>query len=167
MFTHNEMFAHNVMFHTHSVIDTRMSVIFERKVWLQHASVWFIHVECDFHTQSVISTRRVLFPHAVWFWHAQMSLRHLQLWFLHAECDVDTHECDYDTHDCDYDTHTCQNHTLCVEIILVYDVHMHSVMDTRTSVISERKMWLKHGRVWFIYVECDFHTQGAISTHRV
>jgi hypothetical protein len=46
----------------------------------------------------------------------------------------------YDTHESDYNTHTCQNHTLRAEITLLCDVHTHTVMNTRTSVISERKV---------------------------
>jgi hypothetical protein len=92
----------------------RTSVISERKVWFQHARVWFIYAKCGFHTQSVIFKRRVQFLHAVWCWNAQIRLRCSRLWFqhaqerfLHAECDVDTYECDYDNHESDYDTLTC------------------------------------------------------------
>jgi hypothetical protein len=39
-------------------------------VWLRHARVWFLSAECDFHTQSVIFTSKVWFPHKrAWFWH--------------------------------------------------------------------------------------------------
>jgi hypothetical protein len=69
------------------------------------------------------------------------------VWFVHAECGVDTYECGYDTQESDYDTHTCQNHTLRVEITLVCDVHTHTVMNTRTSVISEIKVRFQHARV--------------------
>jgi hypothetical protein len=144
--------------HMHTVMNTRTSVISEHKVW-------FICVECNFHTQSVFATRRVWFPNAVWFWQAKMWLRHLQMWFqhaqewfLHAECDVDTYEFDYVTQKIDYDTCTCQNHTLSVEITLLCDFHTHCVMNTRTNVISELKEWFQHARVWFIYVECDLYT---------
>jgi hypothetical protein len=122
--------------HTHTVMNTRTSVIYERKVWFQHARVWFIYLECNFYTQSVIATRRVWFPNAVWFWHAQMWLRHLQLWFqqaqnwfLHAECDVDTYECDYGT--C-----TCQNYNLPVEITICL-----------FCVIFTRILWWTHARM--------------------
>jgi hypothetical protein len=50
----------------------------------------------------------------------------------------------------------------------------HSVLITRTSVVSERKVWFQHARVWFIHAEfdfntkkCDFYTQSAISKRRV
>jgi hypothetical protein len=46
--------------------------------------VLFQHAECDFHTPSVIFTRRVWFQHA-------------RVWFLHAEYDFNTHECDFST----------------------------------------------------------------------
>jgi hypothetical protein len=70
---------------THTVMNTRTSVISERKVWFPHA-------ECDLYTQSVIATRRG--------------------WFLHTECDFQT-QCDFETHKCDYDTYNCVNITLC------------------------------------------------------
>jgi hypothetical protein len=138
-------------------MNTRTSVISERKVWFQHALVWFIYVECDFYTQSGKKLLR----------HLQLRFQHAQEWLLHAECDDDTYECDDDNHEKDYDTYTCQTRTMRVEITLLCDVHTYTVMNTRTSVISERKLWFQHARVWFIYVECDFHTQSVISTRRV
>jgi hypothetical protein len=123
--------------------------------------VWCWHVQCDVHkhkynfwTQSVISTRRV------WLRHSQLWFKHAQEWLLYAECDVAKNECDYDTHESDYDT-------LRVEITLVCDVHTHTVMNTRTSINSERKEWFQHARVWFTYVEWDFYTHSVISTRRV
>jgi hypothetical protein len=71
---------------------------------------------------------------------AYVCEHHTKEGFLHAECDVDTYECDYDTHENDYNTYTCQNRTLRVEITLLCDVHTHTVMNTRTSVISKRKV---------------------------
>jgi hypothetical protein len=47
-------------------------------------------------------------------------------------------------------------------------------MVTRTSVISESKvwfqhvrLWFQHARVWFIQAECDLYRQSAISTPRL
>jgi hypothetical protein len=51
---------------------------------------------------------------------------------------------------------------LCNTHRIVCDVHMHTVMTTRTSVISERKLLFQH--VCFIYAECNFHTQSVILT---
>jgi hypothetical protein len=65
----------------------------------------------------------------------------------------------FDTYECDYDTHESD--------VFLCDVYTHTVMNTRTSVISERKVWFQHARVWFIYVGCDFHTLSVISTRRV
>jgi hypothetical protein len=73
----------------------------------------------------------------------------------------------YGTNESDYDTCTSQNHNPPVEITLLCEFHTHTVMNKRTNVISERKVWLQHARVWFIYVQLDFHTQSVISTHRV
>jgi hypothetical protein len=88
------------------------------------------------------------------------------MWFIHAECDVDTYECNYDTQESYNDTHTCQNHTLRVEITLVCDVHTHTVMNTRTSVIYLRRVWSPHAECDF-YTQSNFHSQSAISTRRV
>jgi hypothetical protein len=76
--------------HSHSVMVTRTSVISARKVWFLHAEcylhakVWFLNVKCDYYIQSVISTCRVLFPHAVWFWNVRLWLRHVRVWFQHV-----------------------------------------------------------------------------------
>jgi hypothetical protein len=95
----------------------------------------------------------VMFPRLVW-----LILDAYKCNF-HTQCDFDTHKCDGDTHDCDINTHksdfytqsviltrlsvimthTCKDHTLRVEITLVCDVHTHTVINTRTSVIT-RKM---------------------------
>jgi hypothetical protein len=53
----------------------------------------------------------------------------------------------------------CRSHFLC-------DVHTLTVMNTRTSLISERKVWFQYARVWFTYVECNFHTQYDVETHK-
>jgi hypothetical protein len=96
-----------------------------------------------------------------------MGFQHAQGWFLHAESNVDTYECGYDTHESNNDTYTCLNHSLRVEKTLLWDFHTHTVKNSRTNVISERKVWFEHAWVWCIYVECDFHTQSVISTRRV
>jgi hypothetical protein len=57
-------------------------------VWFKHAQYWFLHVEYDFHTQSVI-----LYADYI------------------NECNFDTYEFDYDTLECDYDTLECDLHT--------------------------------------------------------
>jgi hypothetical protein len=125
-----------------------------------NSTVWFLHAECNFYTQSVISkrsvilTRRnvittlttvistrktVIFTRRVWCWHVWVWLwhsacrNHSFVWCSHAYCDEHTHECNFWTQ---------------------------SVNLTRTALIYIR-------RVWFIFVECEFHTQSVISTHRV
>jgi hypothetical protein len=148
---------------------TRTTVILERKVWYQHAHlcvskshcVWKLHSAWINHTLRVKTTicvnkshSCVLKSHFTFGNYSRACVYHsmrvniTQEWFIHPECDVDTYECDYDTHENDYDTHesdydtyTCQKPTLRVEITLLCDVHTHSVMNTRTSVISERKVW--------------------------
>jgi hypothetical protein len=91
----------------------------------------------------------VILERKVWY----QQYQHARVWFIYAKCD--------------FDTHTCQKHTLRVEITLVCDVHTYTVMNSRTSVISESKVWFQHARVWFIYVESDFSTQSVTSTRRV
>jgi hypothetical protein len=121
----------------------------------------FVRTHSVMFTRIDVHTRKWVYLHAkMWLRHLQLWFQNAQEWFLHAECGVDTYECDYDPHESDYDIHTCQNHTLRVEITLVCDVYMHAVMNTRTSVIYERK-------VWFIYVECNFYMQSLIRTRRV
>jgi hypothetical protein len=114
---------------------TRMTIISERKVWFQHVGECNFRTQCDFDTHKCDNNT-----------HTHKS------WFLHAECDVDTYEYDYDTH-------TCQNHTLHVEITLVSDVHTHTVISTRTSVIYIH-------RVWFLHAGCNFHTQCDVETQK-
>jgi hypothetical protein len=58
--------------------------------------------------------------------------------------------------------------TLCVQKSLLCVIFTRILWNyTRTSVISERKVWYQPAQVWFIYVECDFHTQSVISERRV
>jgi hypothetical protein len=122
--------------HTHSVMFTRIE-------WWSHARVWFLHADCNFQTQ----------------------------------CDFDTHKCDNDTNNCEINTHKSDNYTQSVMLTrmsvimtltkvittliratLLCDVHTHTMINTRMNVISERKVWFQHARVWFIYVECDLYT---------
>jgi hypothetical protein len=275
-------------------MNTRTSVISERKVWFQQARVWFIYVGCDFHTQSVISIRRVWLQHAECDFYTQSVIATRRVWFVHAKCNFQT-QCDFDMHKCDCDTyhscyhfrechnhtHTSQHHTLRVELTVVSVVitfvrvkitqrlditlclkqshaacgnHTTYINHTRACwnhtllseitlvrvfitvyvwtshkrVISTRRVWCWHAwvwlwhsrkwlrhlyvskpysacgnhsfvwcshaywdehthecnfwtqsvistrpsviyirRVWFIYVECDFHAQSLISQHRV
>jgi hypothetical protein len=149
--------------------------------------VWFIHVECDFHTQNVISIRSVR--------------------FLHAECNFQT-QCDFDTYKCDYDPYNydfitvcvwkshkrvistrrvwCwlvwvwlwhsrkwlrhlyvfKNHTMRVEITLLCDVHTHECNFWTQSVISTRTNVIYIRRVWFFKTECNFQTQCDFNTHK-
>jgi hypothetical protein len=118
----------SVMF-THIMWCSHAWVLFlnASKVWFQHTLVWFIHAECDFHTQcdfgthksdlytqsvilthtnvittltTVISTRtRVIFIRRVWFIHAVCDL------YMHTAHKRGTHKCDYETQNCDFNTH--------------------------------------------------------------
>jgi hypothetical protein len=150
--------------HTHTMMNTRTRVISERKVWFQHARVWFIYVECELYTQSVIATRRV------WFLHAECNFQ--------TQCDFDTHKCDDETYNCDCNTHNSDYYTQ--SVILTHKI----VIMTLTKVIMTlirvkitlwwthvRNFWTQSAiyirRVWFPHVECDFHTQRVISTRRV
>jgi hypothetical protein len=133
-------------FWTQSVISIHTSVIYISKVRISHA-------ECDFHTQSVTSTRR-------------LTLLHAQEWFLHAERDVDTYKW-WHSRKWLWHSYVVKPHSACRNHSCVCDVHTRTVMNTRTSVISERNLCISTRWVWFIYAECDFHTQSVISTHRV
>jgi hypothetical protein len=91
-YTQSTISTRRVWFHTQSVVSIHTRVILKRmRVNMTLTSVITIR-------SSVISTRRVYFPHALWCWHARMWLRHTRLWiqhtqewFLHAECDFDTY----------------------------------------------------------------------------
>jgi hypothetical protein len=144
---------------TRSVILTRTNeitplttVISTRRVWCWHVWVyiWLIRVKstlvCDVHThtvmntrtsyvwtQTVISTRtsviyicRVRFPyaewflHAVWCWHVWVWLWHSRKWLWHL--------------------YVLKPHSACRNHSCVCDVHTHTGMNTRTSVISTRRV---------------------------
>jgi hypothetical protein len=126
--------------HTHTVMNTRTSIISWRKVWFQHALVWFINAECDFHSHSVIST------HRVYFLHAEIN--------FHTKCDLETHKCDYDTHDCDFNMHKSDFYTQSVILTRM------SVITTRASVIYTRTSWIST-RYW----KNIFYTKYKIFLH--
>jgi hypothetical protein len=132
------------------VINTRTSVISERKVWFQIERVRFPHAECDFYTQSLISTRRVWCWHVwVWLWHSRDCLWH-SYHTLHVEI---TLVCGEHTHKCKFNTHEC-------------DLYMQ-------SAISTLRVWF-HSCVWCLLAywddhthECNFWTQSVIFICRV
>jgi hypothetical protein len=75
---------HNCVWCSYCDEHIRFSVIYESKVWFQHARVvisirrvWFLHEECNFHTQYDVETQKF---------------------------DDDTHNCDFNTHKSDYYT---------------------------------------------------------------
>jgi hypothetical protein len=81
-------------------------------------SVWFLHAECNFYTQSVISTRSVIY------------------------------KCDYDTHDCDFHTHKSEFYTQSVILTRMSVVMTRTtVINTRTMmrVTLKRKITKKSG----------------------
>jgi hypothetical protein len=102
---------------------------------------------------SVISERKVWFQQTrVWYTQSSISARRVR--FLHAECNCETHTHNYDTHNC--------------------DVHTHSVMVTRTCVISEHKVWFQQTRVViytcrvrFPHAERYFYAQSVIAARSV
>jgi hypothetical protein len=122
--------------------------------------VWFIHVECDFHTQSGSFTRIALdfFTQSVIFKRSVtrtnmittlttvittrkrvISTRRVWCWDVWA----------WLWHSRKWLRHLYVNHTLRVEITLLCDVHTHTVMNTRMNVIFTRS-------VWFLHAECNF-----------
>jgi hypothetical protein len=132
------------------VITTRSSV-------LRYARVCFIHTECNFYTQIVISTRTSVIitrPSVV----------------LHAEYAFYTHESKFDTYACEYDTHKCDFYTLeCFSNTQECDLNTHKInfythraISTHTSVILTPTNVITTLRVWFIHAECDVHIQRLI-----
>jgi hypothetical protein len=84
--------------HTHkcncwsqSVISTRTSVIYIIQSAISTLKVWFLHAECNFHTQCDGETHKCD--------------------FITQKSDFYTHECDLHTHECDLHTHECDLHT--------------------------------------------------------
>jgi hypothetical protein len=82
-----------------------MSLFSTGRVRYSHVECDFNMHECEFYSQIVIYTRRVLFPNAECDFHVNL-------------CDFDMHECDYDTHEYDFYTKnvistdkTCLQHT--------------------------------------------------------
>jgi hypothetical protein len=127
-----------------------------RIVWCSHTQ------ECNFWMQRVISTRRVLFLHAVWICQAQIWLKHVRMWSIHAKCNFHLQSV--------ISTHKSV-------VVIRMRVNM-----TLTSVIYTRKVrFLQHAQCRF-HTQCDFvmistrtrliftrrvwlYTQSVVSTH--
>jgi hypothetical protein len=108
-------------------------------VWLIHSFVWCSYAycdehshECNFGTQSAISTRTTM------IYTRRLRCWHVWVWLWH--------ESDYDT----------QNHTMRVEITLVCDVYSHNVMHTCTSVIFWNQSVIFARSVWFLPAEWNY-----------
>jgi uncharacterized membrane protein YwzB len=78
--------------------------MFTRILWWTHVRVKFLNGKCDFNTQkcdlymqSTISTRRV------WFLHAECNF-HTQCDVETHKCDYYTHDCDFNMHKVDFYT---------------------------------------------------------------
>jgi hypothetical protein len=113
--------------------------------------MWLPQAECDFHTQSVISTctsvitprTYVISTHTVWFWHARVS-------FQRTECSFYTQT----------GTST-RNSVISIRMRVVWHAWLWLPPEkcdfyTKNVIITRR--------VWFVHAEGVFHTQSVIST---
>jgi hypothetical protein len=116
--------------------------------------------ECDFHTHSVMFTRRVRFLHA------ECS--------CHMQCDFDTHTFNSDTHDCVFYTqsvistrrvwflHVECSYTRRVRFPYVEcDFYTQSVISRRSVILTRKNVLTIRTRV-FLHADCDSYMQ---STH--
>jgi hypothetical protein len=130
-----KLHTHECNFWTQSVISTRTSVIYIRRVW-------FIYVECDLFTKSVIFTRRAWFLNTECNFYTHRVILTRSVWFLRAECsfqtqyDVETQKFDYETLSCDFNTHKSDLYTQRFWYVWVWlrqgcDLHTHEWYVTR------------------------------------
>jgi hypothetical protein len=134
-----------------SVITRGSSVIFPCRVRFSHAKVWFIHTECAFYTNSVISTRIVWLLHIRCNFHKHECDFNTLEWFMHAECDLkkfDTQTFENEMFACKIHTHSCWLVNIIFKDTLIFQ-------NTHPSAISTRTI---------LHVECDFYMQGLIVT---
>jgi hypothetical protein len=96
--TQSEIFTRRSLFPYILCFGQALMLITNAKKLFKHARVWYLRAKYDFHTYSVISTRRSWFPHAqVWFIHAGVWFWHEQLWFTHPRVCLLHEECDFHT----------------------------------------------------------------------
>jgi hypothetical protein len=104
-------------------------------VWFQYAQRDLYTKECDFYTQSVISSRRV------WFLHENLSLNLRGTNVFRAQ-----HERDFNTHKSDF----YMKSAISTHRVLFYT---QSVISTHMSVILTRD---------YDTLECDLYSRSAI-----
>jgi hypothetical protein len=127
-------------------------MISERSVWFQHVKMGFFtrtsaitthnSVVCtEGFLQSVISTHTNGILNAVVILTHKNVISTRRVWFLIVVCDFSSKKCDFRTYESDCYTHKCD-------------------YDTQRAIFFT----FHHAIEWFIYAECDFHTQSVILT---
>jgi hypothetical protein len=156
------IYACSIMIYTRRVWFSPAVSFWNAQMWLRHVPVWFqhafLHADCDFHSQSVISTRRVWFyTQSGIYTHTSVILTRKSVIMkltsvIHARSNVIytrrmsfAHAVLFWPHKCDYDTYECAIN------IQKSDFYTQSVISTR--------------RVWFIVAEREFYMQCYFYTY--